>query len=166
MSGLGHHKDQAASKYSTPSELLIPMIGGGRCFELKGNAFRFNKEDGSFISTRWGGVDTAKMCELLLGKVLTEVDPVHIPVDTPLLVSQWLAFEKGETLDKPPLTRYFSHWDRGELYCFADGTTSLTAVKTERWQYYKHFDTVATTDKTDDNAEIKNDDPFMDKTNK
>ncbi len=76
MSGLGHHKDQAASKYSTPSELLIPMIGGGRCFELEGNTFRFNKKSGGFLSSLWGYVGAAKMCEVLVGNVLTEVDPV------------------------------------------------------------------------------------------
>ncbi len=154
MSEIGHQKDQWTSKYDTPSELLIPMIGGGRCFELKGNTFSFDKK-GGFLSSLWGGIDTERMCDLLVGKVLTEVDPVHIPVDTLLLVSDEHLFENGETPMKPPSLCYFSHWFEGMLFCFSDGTTSMTAKqKTTPWKYYKYHDPIIAPDNTKENNNV------------
>ncbi len=145
---------QRKFKYDNPADLLYVMIRGMH-LKFEGNTFHFNKKECDFISTRWGSVDTAKMCSLLVGNDLTEVEPASIPVDTLLLVSDEHLFEKGETPMKPPSLRYFSHWYEGILFCFSAGATSMTAKqKTTVWRHYKHYDPIIAPDNTKENNNV------------
>ncbi len=122
--------------FNTPRDLLIAMIIGRR-FKYEEGAFHFDKKDGTFKSSRWGSFDTSRMCELLVGKKLVDVDPQFIPVDTLLLVSDSEVLKNRKTPMKPAIPQYFSHWSEGKLYCFAEGTTSLTAKRTTGWRYWE-----------------------------
>ncbi len=135
--------------FDTPEDLLIAMIRG-RSFELNGNEYSFSKKLSSFMYLYDGSgivyphgigenkevvTDISLICEVLVGKKLKELDPIHIEVDTLLCVLN-CPIVKGSTSITPQLN-YFSHWSEGKLYCFAEGTTSLTATKTVGWRYWE-----------------------------
>ncbi len=158
-------------------DLLMDLIRGKR-FQYKQFTYSFDRESGDFKQAltwvegdKWKEGDegnciesiaTTTLCSLLVGKCLVDAPPVVIPVDTLLLVSDSPIIE-GTPSKSPLIPRYFSHWLEGHLYCFKDGSNSVTATATKYWMYWQYHDPIIPTDKTDDNAEIKNNDPFMDR---
>ncbi len=134
--------------FDTPEDLLIAMIRG-RHLELNGCTYSFSKKLSSFMYIYNGSAlsdgngnemrdvvtDISQVCEVLVGNKLKELDPTHIEVDTLLWVLD-CPIVKGSTSITPQLN-YFSHWTEGRLYCFAEGTTSLTATKTVGWRYWE-----------------------------
>ncbi len=127
-------------------DALVGMIRG-RKFEYEGIEYHYQADepkgfqwyqeenegkpyqDGGFIS------NMNAVSKLLVGSELIEVNPTHIEVDTLLCVLD-CPIVKGSTSITPQLN-YFSHWSEGRLYCFAEGTTSLTATKTKGWRYWE-----------------------------
>ncbi len=146
-------------------DLLVAVIKG-RHFKYLAYSYYFDKSLRKFkqkvsnnVGTTTFDIDTNGMCSLLVGKELIEVDPVFIPVDTLLLVCDYRPFGKSKTDGRK---MYFSHWDKGKVVTFTHGSTSLTSSTkqgSQDWTYWQYPDIAP------DNAEIKNDDPFMDKTN-
>ncbi len=131
--------------FDTPEDLLIAMIRG-RHLEYEGMEYYYNTEapyefrwskqwDDDETGDDWGVAITDTMVHILVSKKLKELDPIHIEVDTLLCVLD-CPIVKGSTSITPQLN-YFSHWSEGRLYCFADGTTSLTATKTKGWRYWE-----------------------------
>ncbi len=124
--------------FDNPEDLLVAMIRG-RHFEYKGITysffnketaeFRWDKENGKTKPiAKWGVIQSIPdMCNLLVGYKLKDVDPISIEVDTLLEVSD------GSKKAK----RYFSHWDKGRLYAFKNGTTSLTNDGVFGWSFWK-----------------------------
>ncbi len=131
--------------FDNPEDLLIAMLRGRR-FEYEGKVYYYNIEapyefrwskqwDDGETGGDWGVAITDTMVHTLVGNKLKEADPLHIEVDTLLYVLNCPIVE-GSTSITPQLN-YFSHWSEGKLYCFAEGTTSLTATKTIGWRYWE-----------------------------
>ncbi len=134
--------------FDTARDLLIAMIIGRHFAHNKRRYYFSNKRQcfryahGShtpmdFGELRFSADDVGQLCRVLVGKKLLEVDPQFIPVDTLLLVSDSEVLKNRKTPMKPAIPQYFSHWSEGKLYCFAEGTTSLTATKTIGWRYWE-----------------------------
>ncbi len=155
---------QLLLKYDNSEDLLIVMIRG-RHFKYEGNKYYFHKGDNSFKQIKLSdcinpdvdadvgvSIGTGVMCRMLVGNELTDADPIFIPVDTLLLVSDCPIVE-GAKSDTPVL-RYFSHWLESEIFCFTAGANSLTAGKTTHWKHYKHYDPIIAPDNTKENNNV------------
>ena len=74
-------------------------------------------------------------CHVIMGIWLKEeykepdIDWTQVPVDT--LVEVW------HTDNQTPTKRYFAEFDNGEIYCWRNGATSITADNNEvyPWEY-------------------------------
>ncbi len=138
--------------FDNGSDLLIAMIGG-RYLAYEGRRYYFSKklnvfeyahgsetpielrrpDDGIHFDPRFLIESIDKMCEILVGEKLTDIEPEFIPVDTLIFVSNHN--HNGTHYKK----RYFSHWHKGKVYTFKDGATSDTQDGTEKWLLWKPY---------------------------
>ncbi len=130
--------------FNNGGNLLIAMIRG-RHLKFKGVEYSYSEEGkGSEFYSRkengdWKVINSIRfMCKVLIGKKVIDVDPIHIPVDTLLRVSPY--DNNGKIGVNGQRNRYFSHWDKGRLFAFKDGTTSKTGTGTKDWSNWEFFE--------------------------
>ncbi len=126
--------------FNKSEPLLIAMIKG-RHFEFEGYYYFFYK-DNNFkqldisreldIGTTFN-ITVEEVCKVLVGGDLIEIEPMNIPVNTLLIVSDDPEFATTKRGQK----RYFSHWVKGEVVTFLHGATAMTQQGTEVWKYWK-----------------------------
>ncbi len=127
--------------FDNPEDLLFAMIRG-RHLELNGCEYSFSKELSSFMYLYNRGVfpegiignrevvtNISRVCGILVGKKLKDVDPIFIAIDTLL--------EVGDTSKPMDRKRYFSHWDEGRVNTFKFGATSITNDGTDEWSHWE-----------------------------
>ncbi len=121
--------------FDNGSDLLIAMIRGRR-FNYKGTLYCFDKEISDFKQVCLLSVSDVSvniMCSALVGNELIELEPVYIPVNTTLLVTnnnpqnhKCIYYTK----------RHFSHWNKEKVNTFTNGATSDTQNETEEWDFW------------------------------
>ncbi len=122
--------------FDNSPDLLIAMIRGRR-FNYKGTLYCFDKEISDFKQVCLLSVSDVSvniMCSALVGNELIELEPVYIPVDTKLIVSNHQPFVGSKGIGGQK--RYFSHWNKGKVFTFTHGSTSSTKQGTEEWRYW------------------------------
>ncbi len=76
-------------------------------------------------------ISMVELCDILTGYRVMDVDPLAIPVNRSIIVSDYKILQPEHEI-----TRIFSHWQEGMLYCFTEGDYSCTSHATANWEYW------------------------------